>query len=100
MVDMVHNLPEVIDTLLANEQALLALPAIAVLEWLTQHMRRDVAATVAVRCQRAQAAAQLGLLAQAAAVLATLMQVSASTNAESVAPCLIATPSHHACDAR
>lgn len=79
MVDMVHNLPEVIDTLLANEQALLALPAIAVLEWLTQHMWRDVAATVAVRCQRAQAAAQLGLLAQAAAVLATLMQVSAHT---------------------
>lgn len=75
---MVSNLPEVIDTLLTNEQVLLALPIIAVLEWLAQHICRDVSATVAVRCQRAQAAVQLGLLADAAAVLASLMLVSAS----------------------
>ena len=77
---MVSNLPEVIDTLLANEQALLALPVIAVLEWLAQHICHDVPATVAVRCQRAQAAVQLGLLAEAAVVLANLLQVSARSS--------------------
>lgn len=76
---MVSNLPEVIDILLANNQALLALPVIAILEWLTQHICRDVAATVAVRCQRVQAATQLQLLADAAAILASLMQVSVTT---------------------
>lgn len=73
---MVNNLPEVIDNLLANGEALLALPVIAILEWLTQHICRDVPATVAVRCQRVQAAVQLGLLTEAAAVLGSLMQVS------------------------
>lgn len=74
---MVSNLPEVIDILLASNQALLALPVIAILEWLTQHICRDVSATVAVRYQRVQAATQLQLLADAAAILAGLMQVSA-----------------------
>lgn len=76
---MVTNLPEVIDTLLVSGLALEALPVIALLEWLTQHICRDLAATVAVRCQRAEAAVQLGLLGPAATVLAALQQVRCNT---------------------
>ena len=72
---MLEGLPCIITVLLDNSQALEALPVIALLEWLTQHVAADLAATVAVRLQRACALTQLGLLAEAASVLTALMQV-------------------------
>lgn len=73
--DMLDGLPCIIAVLLENGRALPSLPLIALLEWLAQHIRGLLSATVAVRLQRAQALTQLGLLAEAASVLAALMQV-------------------------
>lgn len=53
-----------------------ALPVVALLEWVAQHVRGDPLATVTVRLQRVQALTQLGLLAQAASLLGVLMTVS------------------------
>lgn len=75
VADMINNLPCIIAALLENRQALQALPVIALLEWLAQHIWADLPATLAVRLQRAQALTQLGLLAEAASVLGALMQV-------------------------
>ncbi|KAL0048239.1 hypothetical protein WJX82_010821 [Trebouxia sp. C0006] len=72
--EMLDGLPCIIAVLLENGHALASLPLIAVLEWLAQHIQGLLPATVAVRLQRAQALTQLGLLAEAASVLAALMQ--------------------------
>ena len=72
---MLSGLPYIVAVLLDNGQALQALPVIALLEWLAQHIWADLAATVAVRLQRAQALTHLGLLAEATTVLGALMQV-------------------------
>ncbi len=74
--DMLDGLPCIIAVLLENGHALASLPVIALLEWLAQHIQGLLPATVAVRLQRAQALTQLGLLAEAASVLAALMQVA------------------------
>lgn len=74
--DMLDGLLCIIAVLLENGHALAALPVIALLEWLAQHIQGLLPATVAVRLQRAQALTQLGLLAEAASVLAALMQVA------------------------
>ena len=76
MADMLQGLPSIITLLLDNGHALQALPVIALLEWLAQHVTGQPAATVAVRLQRCQALTQLGLLAEAATVMQTLMQAS------------------------
>ena len=73
---MLDGLPCLIAVLLENGHALVSLPLIALLEWLAQHIQGLLPATVAVRLQRAQALTQLGLLAEAAFVLAALMQVA------------------------
>ncbi len=73
---MLDGLPCIIAVLLENGYALAALPVIALLEWLAQHIQGLLPPTVAVRLQRAQALTQLGLLTEAAAVLAALMQVA------------------------
>lgn len=78
---MMDGLPCIITVLLENGQALVALPVIALLEWLAQHIQGSLPATVAVRLQRAQALTQLGLLAEAASVLAALMQVACRPSA-------------------
>ena len=77
---MLEGLPCIITVLLDNRQPLEALPLIAMLEWLTQHVLADLAATVAARLQRACALTQLGLLAEAASVITALMQVMAEMN--------------------
>ena len=74
--EMLDGLPCIIAVLLENGHALASLPLIAVLEWLAQHIQGLLPATVAVRLQRAQALTHLGLLAEAASVLAALMQVA------------------------
>ena len=73
---MLSGLPCIIDVLLRNGYRLEAVPVIALLEWVAQHVRGDPLATVAVRLQRVQALTQLGLLAEAASVLGLLMLVS------------------------
>ena len=73
---MLQGLPIIITLLLDNGHSLQALPVIALLEWLTQHVTGQPAATVAVRLQRCQALTRLGLLAEAATVLQALMQAS------------------------
>ena len=73
--DMLSGLPCIIAVLLENGYSLQALPAIALLEWLAQHVCGSLPATVAVRLQRVQALTQLGLLAQAATVLGLLLLV-------------------------
>ena len=75
VTDMMDGLPCIIAVLLDNDQSLLALPVIALLEWLAQHVWADPVATVAVRLQRAAALTHLGLLAEAAVVLGALVQV-------------------------
>ena len=76
MTDMLDGLPCIIAVLLENGHALASLPLIALLEWLAQHIQGLLPVTVVVRLQRAQALTQLGLLAEAASVLAALMQVA------------------------
>ena len=75
VADMLSGLPSIVAALLENGYSLEALPVIALLEWLAQHVQGDVSATVAARLQRAQALTQLGLLAEAAAVLGSLLLV-------------------------
>ena len=74
--DMLDGLPCIIAVMLENGHALASLPVIALLEWLAQHIQGLLPATVAVRLQRAQALTRLGLLAEAASVLAALMQIA------------------------
>ena len=73
--DMLTGLPCIVAALLRSGFSLEALPVIALLEWLAQHVLGDALATVAVRLQRLQALTHLGLLAEAASVLGTLIQV-------------------------
>lgn len=75
---MLTGLPSIIAVLLENGYSLEALPVIAVLEWLAQHIQADLPATVAVRLQRVQALTQLGLLADAASLLGALIVVHSS----------------------
>ena len=72
---MMSGLPCIIAVLLKNDYSLEALPVVALLEWVAQHVRVDPLATVAARLQRVQALTQLGLLAEAASVLGVLMLV-------------------------
>lgn len=72
---MLSGLPCIIAVLLRNGYSLEALPVVALLEWVAQHVRGDLLATVAVRLQRVQALTQLGLLAEAASILGVLMMV-------------------------
>lgn len=72
---MLSGLPCIIDVLVRNGYSLEALPVVALLEWVAQHVRGDPLATVAVRLQRVQALNQLGLLAEAASILGVLMMV-------------------------
>ncbi len=88
---MLDGLPCIIAVLLENGHALAALPVIALLEWLAQHIQALLPATVAVRLQRTQALSQLGLLAEAASVLAALMQVAW------LHFCSMQTTQHHLC---
>lgn len=91
VADMLDGLPCIIAVLLENGHALASLPVIALLEWLAQHIQGLLPAIVAVRLQRAQALTQLGLLAEAASVLAALMQVACFTAAH------MQTTQHHCC---
>ena len=73
---MLTGLPCIIAALVGSGFSLEALPVIALLEWVAQHVVGDPLATVAVRLQRVQALTHLGLLAEAASLLGTLMLVS------------------------
>lgn len=87
---MLSGLPCIIAVLLRNGYSLEALPVIALLEWVTQHVRGNLLATVAVRLQRVQALTQLGLLAEAALVLGELMLVQSWITYYAIMPILTA----------
>lgn len=72
---MSSGLPCIIAALVRSGFSLDALPVIALLEWVAQHVWGDPLATVAARLQRVQALTRLGLLAEAASVLGTLFLV-------------------------
>ncbi|MEW5312856.1 MAG: hypothetical protein WDW38_004457 [Sanguina aurantia] len=92
VTDLMSGLETVCGGLLDNDLALEALPVISLWEHMAYHVTRSLATTVLCRIQRVTALLQLGLLAEAAAVLGGLVVGAALPDAVLDSDAVIKTP--------